>query len=143
MEIKIKPILNVIGHEEFFAIPIARQKNYLLALNFYEDVVGGNLARFVLILDKYEEVNSIKVVEGDKGVVEAYRVKEAFDEIRKQVRLPKILVTPRIPFFVNIKVKNKPETMDRGVVGYLNYVNKYGEIKAKLTLSDLKIEELV
>ncbi len=33
--------------------------------------------------------------------------------------------------------------MDRGVVGYLNYVNKYGEIKAKLTLSDLKIEELV
>lgn len=143
MEIKIKPILNVIGHEEFFAIPIARQKDYLLALNFYEDVAGGNLARFVLILDKYEEVNSIKVVEGDKGVVEAYHVKEAFDEIRKQVRLPKILVTPRIPFFVNIKVKDKPETMDRGVVGYLNYVNKYGEIKAKLTLSDLKIEELV
>ncbi len=143
MEIRIKPILNVIGHEEFYAIPVARNGDYLLALNFYEDIAGGNLARFVLILDKYEEVSSIKVVEGDKGVVEALRVKEAFDEIRKQIRLPKILVTPRIPLFINIKVKDKPETMDRGVIGYLNYVQKYGEIRVKLSLSELKVEELV
>ncbi len=136
MKVKIKPLLNIIGHEELYVIPIERNSDYLLCLNFYEDIAGGTLARFVIVLDKYNEINSIKVIEGDKGVVEVSGIKEDFDLLKKHIKLPKILVTTRIPLFTNIKIKNRPETFDRGVTGYLNYVKKYGEIKQL----DLKID---
>ncbi len=139
MRVKIKSLLNIIGHEELYIIPIKRNRDYLLCLNFYEDVAGGTLARLVIVLDKYNEINSIKVIEGDKGTVEASGTKEDFDLLKKQMKLPKILVSSRIPFFINIKIKNQPETLDRGVVGYLNYIKKYGEIKPFNLNLDLEV----
>ncbi|AWR93382.1 hypothetical protein [Acidianus brierleyi] len=139
MRVKIKPLLNIIGHEELYVIPIKRNGDYLLCLNFYEDIIGGTLARLVIVLDKYNEINSIKVIEGDKGIVEVFGIKEDFDLLKKQIRLPKILVSTRIPFFINIKIKNQPETLDRGITGYLNYVKKYGEIKPLNLNLDLEI----
>ncbi|BDC18158.1 hypothetical protein [Acidianus sp. HS-5] len=134
MKVKIKSILNVIGHEELYVIPITSSGKYLLGLNFYEDIEGGRVARFVLILDKYGEITSTKVIEGDKGVVLAEGIKEDMEKLSKIIKIEKKMITNRIPLFVNIKVKNSPETQDRGIKGYENYVKRYGEIQvSKLT----------
>ncbi|WP_052349427.1 hypothetical protein [Candidatus Acidianus copahuensis] len=105
MKVKIKPILQIVGHEELVVIPISIYGKYVLGLNFYEDVDGGRLARLVLVMDKYGEITGISVIEGDKGVVSAFGVKETFLELSKAIKIERKLETSRLPFFVNIKKK--------------------------------------
>jgi hypothetical protein len=146
MKVKIKSILNVIGHEELYVIPVACNGKYVLGLNFFEDIEGGRVARFVLIMDKYGEINSIKVVEGDKGIVIAEGVRDDMDAVSKVIKIDRKMVTNRIPLFINIKVKSFPETQDRGIRGYENYIKRYGEIDPSKLKGIIKldvIEEVV
>ncbi|MFP3217631.1 MAG: hypothetical protein RXQ99_03380 [Acidianus sp.] len=146
MKVKIKSILNVIGHEELYVIPIACNGKYVLGLNFFEDIEGGRVARFVLIMDKYGEINSIKVVEGDKGIVIAEGVRDDMDAVSKVIKIDRKMVTNRIPLFINIKVKSFSETQDRGIRGYENYIKRYGEIDPSKLKGVIKldvIEEIV
>ncbi len=140
MKVKIKSILNIIGHEELYVIPITSSGKYLLGLNFFEDIEGGRVARFVLIMDKYGEINSIKVVEGDKGVVFAEGVKEDMDKLSKIIKMDKKMITNKIPLFVNIKVKNSPETQDRGIKGFENYVKRYGEVQVPKHIDQITLD---
>lgn len=145
MKIKIKPTLNIIGHEELYVIPITVNKSYLLGLNFYEDVEGGRTARFVIVLDRYGEINDTCIISGDKGVVEALGVEEDYRVLSKYVKIEKYLKGNRLPFFVNIEVKKQIDHYERGIQGYLNYISKYGVINARRlqNVIRLEVEELI
>ncbi|NON61243.1 hypothetical protein [Acidianus sp. RZ1] len=145
MKVKIKPILQIVGHEELVVIPISIYGKYVLGLNFYEDIDGGRLARLVLVMDKYGEITGISVIEGDKGVVSAFGVKETFLELSKAIKIERKLETSRLPFFVNIKKKNEPETEDRGITGYKNYMmlNPNVDFSKIKDIVKLEVEELV
>ncbi|MCG2909171.1 MAG: hypothetical protein L7G92_01035 [Stygiolobus sp.] len=71
MRVKIKPIVHVIGEEELIIIPLARNGDFVEALNFYEDVPNGRLARLVLVFDKYNEIRNDEIVgiKGKKAVI--------------------------------------------------------------------------
>ena len=145
MKVKIKPIANLAGHERLVVIPLAVSGKYLLGLNFYEDVEGGRLARFVLVEDKYGEVNGIKLVEGDKVMVRAEGVREDMDKLSKTIRIERYRVTENIPLILNPRIDARIEGEDRGVRGYLNYVNRFGKpdprkLEGLITLS---VEEVL
>ena len=143
MRVKINPIANVIGREELIIIPITRKGDFLLALNFYEDIEGGRLARFVLIQDKYEEIREEETaIRGDKTIVFAEGVEEDLKKLQQVIRIDRYLRSNRIPLYVNIEVLRDVDIREKGVKGYINYISKYGKIDVhKLTnIVSLEIE---
>lgn len=129
MKVKINPILHIVGREELIILPITRVKDYVLSLNFYEDTPGGRLARFVLVLDRYGEINDREtIIRGDKGIVIAEGVEEDYKKISQIVKIERYLRSNRIPLFINVEVLKDADTSQRGVKGFINYVMKYGKI---------------
>ena len=129
MRAKINPILNIIGSEELIIIPITRTGDFLLALNFYEDVNGGRLARFVLIQDKYEEIRGEETaLRGDKAIVFVEGIEEDYKKLQQVIKIDKYLRSNRIPLFVNIEVLKDVDIREKGVRGFINYISKYGKI---------------
>ncbi|BCS92751.1 hypothetical protein L3N51_00643 [Metallosphaera sp. J1] len=145
MKVKIKAIANLSGHERLAVIPLAVHGKYLLGLNFYEDVEGGRLARFVLVEDKYGEVNDVRVVEGDKVIVRAEGVREDMERLSKVIRVERTRVTENIPLILNPRVESRIEGEERGVRGYLNYVNRYGkpDLRKLEGVISLSVEEIL
>ncbi|BFH73643.1 hypothetical protein SJAV_15870 [Sulfurisphaera javensis] len=129
MRVKINPLINIIGTEELIILPITRKEDFLLALNFYEDTLGGRLARFILVLDKYREINYEEtIIKGDKGVVEAEGVEEDFKKLSNLIKIEKYLRSNRLPLFINIEILKDADVNERGVRGFINYISKYGKI---------------
>ncbi|AWR96605.1 hypothetical protein DFR86_02920 [Acidianus sulfidivorans JP7] len=146
MKVKIKSLVNVVGHEELYVIPITYNGIFLLGLNFYEEVEGGRTARFIIVKDNYGEIDDkVRIISGYKGIVEAEGIEEDYKTLSKYIKIEKTLKSNRIPIFVNIEIKQNSENYARGIQGYLNYISKYGEINP-LQLKDkikLEIEELI
>ena len=129
MRAKINPILNIIGREELIIIPITRNGDFLLALNFYEDVEGGRVARFVLIQDKYEEIREEETaIRGDKAIVFVEGIEEDYRKLQQVIKIDKYLRSNRIPLFINIEVLKDVDIREKGVKGFINYVSRYGKI---------------
>ncbi|MEM0374505.1 MAG: hypothetical protein QXV69_07090 [Sulfolobaceae archaeon] len=130
MRVKIKPIVNVVGEEELIIIPITKSRDYYLCLNFFEDIPEGRLARLVVVLDKYDEINNnIVKIAGKKTFVEAEEVEEAYTELSKVIVIERKAPSYVIPLYFNIEVTEVSLTESEGVKGYFNYIKKYGEIK--------------
>ncbi|ARM75084.1 hypothetical protein [Acidianus manzaensis] len=145
MKVKIKSLVNIIGHEELFIIPITYNNTFLLGLNFYEEREGGRTARFVIVQDKYGEIDhKTKIISGDKGIVEAIGVEDDYKILAQYIKIEKFLKTNRLPIFVNVQIIQNHE-YSRGIQGYLNYVSRYGEIDTLLLKDKIKleIEELI
>jgi len=142
MLVKINPIVNVIGKEELIVIPIVRNGDFLLALNFYEDVQGGRLARLVLIQDKYSELKEGEesAIRGDKAVVFAEGVEEDYRKLQQLIRIDRYLRSNRIPLFINIEVLKDVDITEKGVKGYINYISRYGKIDAKKLVNALTLD---
>jgi len=129
MRVKINAIAKIIGTEELIIIPITRNGDFVLALNFYEDVEGGRLARFVLVYDKFGEIDYMEtIIRGDKIIVTAEGIEEDFKKISNLIKIDKYLKSNRIPLFVNISVLKDANINERGVKGFINYVAKFGRI---------------
>ncbi|AHC50965.1 hypothetical protein SUSAZ_02505 [Sulfolobus acidocaldarius SUSAZ] len=145
MNVKIKPVVNVLGVEELIILPITRNREYLLSLNFYEDVLGGRMVRIVLVLDKYNEImNDITAIKGKKAVVEASGIKEDMDKLSKIIHIDNRSVTDRIPIYFDIEILKDVDTSQRGVRGFINYVHAYGkpDLSKILNSLQLNVEEI-
>lgn len=142
MHVKINPIVNIIGREELIVIPIVRNGDFLLALNFYEDVQGGRLARLVLIQDKYGEIREGEesAIRGDKAIVFAEGVEDDYKKLQQLIKIDRYLRSNRIPLFINIEVLKDVDISEKGVRGYINYISKYGRIDAKKLANVLSLE---
>jgi len=129
MRAKINPLLNIIGREELIVIPITRKGDFLLSLNFFEDIDGGRVARFVLIQDKYGEIRDEETaVRGDKAIVFVEGIEEDYKKLQQVIKIDKYLRSNRIPLFVNIEVLRDVDIREKGVKGYINYISRYGKI---------------
>ncbi|AEB95607.1 hypothetical protein [Metallosphaera cuprina] len=145
MKVKIKSVVNPIGWERLVVIPLTSSGKYVLGLNFFEDVEGGRQGRFVVVIDKFDELNDIKLVEGEKALVEAAEVRHDYNKISKVLRIEKFRLSSFIPLFFNVSVKSQIEGEDRGIMGYLNYINKFGipDLKDIRNLIQLSVEEIL
>lgn len=144
MRVKIKPIVHVIGEEELIIIPLARNGDFIEALNFYEDVPNGRLARLILVLDKYGEIRNDEIVgiKGKKAVVECEGVKEDIQEISKHIKIDRAYEINRVPLFFDIEVLKEVDTSVRGVRGFINYVSAHGRIDVSKLFGIVKLEVL-
>jgi hypothetical protein len=146
MKVKIKSVIKVEGTEELIVIPLNYYKNYVLGLNFFEDIPNGRLARFVIIIDRYGELNDKDVVmlKGKKGYVETEGVNKDFEILEKYIRIERKNISSLLPLLFDIEVTDIIVSEERGVRGYFNYINKYGNINFKLLkgLINFTVEEI-
>lgn len=141
MRVKINPLVNVLGREELIIIPITRNGDFLLSLNFYEDIEGGRLARFVLVQDKYEEIKEKEsIILGDKTIVFAEGIEEDFKKLQQIIKVDRHLRSNRIPLYINIEVLKDANIHERGVKGYINYISKYGKIEIEKLKNSISLE---
>lgn len=140
MHVKINALVNVIDNEELIILPIDKNGDFVLALNFYEDIPGGRQARLVIVYDKYDEINFKEtIIKGDKAIVEAYGVDEDMKKISEIIKIDRYLRSNRVPFYVNIEILKDADINARGVRGYINYINKYGEISIEQLKNVVKL----
>jgi len=128
MIVKIKPIVNPVGNEELVVIPISRDRDYLLCLNFFEDVPNGRLARLVVVLDRYNEVNDIVRIVGKKAFVDSEGIDEAYEILNRILPIERRAPSYVIPLYFDIKVYQVSLSESSGVRGYFNYIRKNGKI---------------
>ncbi|AWS00529.1 hypothetical protein [Metallosphaera hakonensis] len=145
MLIKLKSLAKLAGKERLVLIPLSESGRFVLGLNFFEDVEGGREARFVIAEDRYGELNDVKVIEGDKVLVRAEGVREDVDKISRSIKIEKFRYTNWIPLILSPQISSKIEGLDRGVLGYINYVERYGKpdlnkLRGVVTLS---VEEIL
>ncbi|MCY0859076.1 MAG: hypothetical protein OWQ54_01465 [Sulfolobaceae archaeon] len=130
MRVKIKSLVHIEGEEELVIIPVTKKGSYILAINFYEDVPEGRALRLVIVYDKYDTVplDTFSFIKGKKTYVDAEGVEEAIKLISSVIRVEKRVPMYSLPFFFDIEVLNEVDANVRGVKGFINYVNKYGNI---------------
>ncbi len=130
MRVKIKSLVHIEGEEELVIIPVTKNGSYILAINFYEDVPEGRSLRLVIIYDKYDMIplDSFSFIKGKKTYVDAEGIEEAIKLISSVIRVERRVPMYSLPLFFDIEVLNEVDANVRGVKGFINYVNKYGNI---------------
>ena len=146
MKVRIKSVVKVVGEEELIVIPLARKGDFVEALNFYEDIPGGRVARLVLIYDKYGEISdepSPIGIKGKKAYLEAKGVEEDLNEIKRVIPIEREVKSDVVPLFIDIQILSDVSTSSRGVRGFINYISRHKDVNFNALKGVIKLEELV
>lgn len=122
-------------------IPLARSEDYVLGINFYEDVPGGRVLRLILLRDR------LGLVKGTTAVTSPFILVKFDDnglakDLARRIRGTRYIGQRFMPFLFEPDFDLRYRD-DKGVRGFLNLTNVSWEVDLRDINVQLSIQELI